>query len=257
MNEGSALNWVCWEVISACSVSLWVIVSFSSHSYLHLLAWAITAQQCWGIDRRGGVSWCDAIAYEFKKIKKSEWTKQGFSDILIMSSGRGEMTVRLALQKKLCMKQIFCGINYNHYEALTLCDMCRQREWPLGIPKDKNSSSHGDHFARIRIQKGQELRSGERKNVFRQLFSENLIFHVFGNLNQIGVINAEVLKFPLKKQCGKNKSPEGTTHVESQSASDSTQLVLVSRSVYICLTDGWLGPSYFYIYNGNQVLNCS
>jgi hypothetical protein len=28
-----------------------------------------------------------------------------------------------------------------------------------------------------------------KKNVFRQLFSENLIFHVFGTLNQIGVIN--------------------------------------------------------------------
>ncbi len=38
--------------------------------------------------------------------------KEGFSDILIMSSGRGQMTVRRALQKKLHMKQTFSVI-YN------------------------------------------------------------------------------------------------------------------------------------------------
>lgn len=32
--------------------------------------------------------------------EKSECMKEGFSDIFIMSSGRGEMTVRRALQKK-------------------------------------------------------------------------------------------------------------------------------------------------------------
>ena len=37
---------------------------------------------------------------------------------------------------------------------------------PLGILKSQNAASHGDHFARIRIPKGQELRSGERKQRF-------------------------------------------------------------------------------------------
>ena len=50
---------------------------------------------------------------------------------------------------------------------------------PLGISKAQNASSHGDHFARIRIQKGQELRSGERKERFAETAAENLTFHDF------------------------------------------------------------------------------
>jgi hypothetical protein len=50
---------------------------------------------------------------------------------------------------------------------------------PLGISKAKNASSQGDHFARIRIPKGQELRSGERKERFLQTAFGNLTFHEF------------------------------------------------------------------------------